>query len=307
MNSKIIISGATGFIGRPLCGKLLTSGYELVVITRNARKAQQVLGSQVTALEWSALHIPASLDQLEDALAIINLAGENIGAGRWTKKKKQHLVASRVQAGEAMVSLVAQLKSKPRVFLQASGIGIYGDRGAEVLDESALPGTGFMADLAQQWEGSVKKITTLGCRLIYLRTGVVLGPCGGFLSRAVLPFRLFMGGHWGHGQQWISWIHLTDEVRAIEFLLAQENLSGEFNLSAPNPLTAHDFVKTIGKVLRRPSWLHVPAFALKMILGEMAESLILSGQRALPKRLLAAGFEFQFPAVEAALRDILNR
>lgn len=307
MREKIIISGATGFIGQPLCRELLKSNYELVILTRNGRKAQQLLGNQITALEWDGISPPASLERLEDALAIINLAGENIGAGRWTNRRKQRLVDSRVQAGHAMVSLVEQLKNKPQVFLQASGIGIYGDRGAEVLDESSHPGAGFLSDLAQQWEASVKKIETMGCRLVYLRTGVVLGQGGGFMSRAALPFRFFVGGHWGDGQQWISWIHLTDEIRAIEFLMLQNNLSGAFNLSAPNPSTARDFMKTMGKVLRRPSWFHVPALALKMLLGEMAESLILSGQRALPKRLLAAGFKFQFPSVEAALRNVLNR
>lgn len=307
MRKKIIISGATGFIGQPLCRDLLKSNYELVVLTRNSRNAQRLLGNRITALEWDGTSPPASLDRLEDALAIINLAGENIGAGRWTKKKKQRMLDSRVQAGHAMASLVAQLKNKPLVFLQASGIGIYGDRGATVLDESASPGTGFLPDLAQQWEASVKEIETMGCRVVYLRTGVVLGQGGGFMSRAILPFRFFIGGHWGDGQQWISWIHLIDEVRAIEFLMTRENIAGVFNLAAPNPLTARDFMRTVGKLLHRPSWLHVPAFALKALLGEMAEGLILSGQRALPKRLAAAGFEFQFPSIEAALQDLLSR
>jgi hypothetical protein len=164
-----------------------------------------------------------------------------------------------------------------------------------------------MPDLAREWEQSVNEVAAMGVRLLYLRTGVVLGVGADFIKRILLPFRLFFGGHLGTGNQWISWIHLADEVSAIKFLLEQEKLNGVFNLSAPNPLTYKAFFKTLGNIMNRPSWFHVPAWLLKILLGEMAEGLILSGQRAIPKRLLEAGFKFRHPQLESALIDILGQ
>jgi len=306
MSKKIIVTGGTGFIGKRLCQELAGSGYELFILTRNKAQARQIFVDKITPLEWDSKTSAGWSNYVDGAHAIINLAGENIGAGRWTKKKKASILRSRIQVGQAVIEAISQAKNKPRVLLQASGIGIYGDRRDEILDETSSIGTGFMPDLALQWEQSVNEAEAMGVRMVYLRTGVVLGEDADFIKRVLIPFRLFIGGHLGSGKQWISWIHLYDEVRAIKFLLEREDLNGVFNLSASNPLTYKTFFKTLGKVMNRPSWFHVPGFLLKILLGEMAEGLILSGQRALPKRLLEAEFEFKFPELGLALNEILK-
>jgi hypothetical protein len=197
------------------------------------------------------------------------------------------------------------MSTKPRVVIQASGIGYYGNCGDELLDENSSSGTGFLADVARDWEHSTAQVEAMRIRHVIIRTGIVLGPDGGFLSRVLLPFRLFMGGHMGSGRQWLSWIHIKDEVDAMCFLLEKPELHGPFNLCSPNPLVARDFFRALGKTMGRPSWLAVPGFALRSMFGQMAAELILSGQRALPKRLLEAGFTFRYPEAEMALRDIL--
>ena len=306
MSKRIIVAGGTGFIGKKLGMELTASGYELFILTRNKEQARKIFTNKITPLEWDGKTSAGWEKYLDGAFAIINLAGENIGAGRWNKKRKENILQSRLQAGNAIVNAISKAKNKPRVLLQASGIGIYGNRHDEILDEASSIGSGFMPDLARQWEQSANKAEKMGTRLVYLRTGVVLGENADFIKRVLLPFRLFIGGHLGSGKQWISWIHLHDEVSAIKFLLERNDLKGAFNLAAPTPLTYKAFFKTLGKVLNRPSWFHVPGFLLKILLGEMAEGLILSGQRAIPKKLLEAGFEFRYPELEAALREILK-
>ena len=306
MSERIIITGATGFIGRALCRKLLEGGYEVVALSRNPKTGSESLPDQVKIVNWDARTAEGWADLADGAYAIINLAGENIGSGRWTERKKRRILESRLNAGGAVVDAVEKAGDKPKVVIQASGIGYYGDSGDEILEESSLPGSGFLSDVAGKWEPSTKKVESAGVRHVIIRTGVVLGADGGFLSRVILPFRLFVGGRLGSGHQWIPWIHLDDEVGAIVFLLEEEKLQGVFNLTAPHPLTSKDFFGLLGKVLRRPSWLPVPGFALRLLLGEMAKELILSGQRALPKRLLDSGYEFKYPDAESALRQVLT-
>jgi uncharacterized protein (TIGR01777 family) len=204
------------------------------------------------------------------------------------------------------VEAVALAAQKPRALIQASGIGYYGNRGDELLDEASTAGTGFLSDVALKWEKSTEPVEALGVRRAIIRTGIVLGRNGGFLSRVLLPFKLFMGGYMGSGRQWLSWIHMEDEVGAICFLLEREDARGAFNLSAPQPLTAKDFFHEVGNALGRPSWLPVPGFALHMALGEMADELILYGQRALPKRLLETGYAFHYPSARKALVNLLG-
>jgi hypothetical protein len=306
MSERIIITGATGFIGRALCKRLVEGGYEVVALSRNPKRGSESLRNQVKIVNWDAKTAEGWANLADGAYAIINLAGENIGSGRWTERKKRRILESRLNAGGAVVQAVEQAESKPKVVVQASGIGIYGNRDDEILDESSLPGSGFLVEVAKPWEESTRKVESVGVRHVIIRTGVVLGADGGFLSRVLLPFRLFMGGRLGSGHQWIPWIHLDDEVRAIVFLIEKENLRGVFNLTAPNPLTSKDFFRLLGRVMRRPSWLPVPGFALRLLLGEMAKELILSGQRAMPKRLLDSGYEFEYPDAESALREILT-
>jgi uncharacterized protein (TIGR01777 family) len=306
MSKRIIITGATGFIGRALCKHLVERGYEVVALSRDPRKGNQSLPNQVRIASWDAKTGEGWADYTDGAYAIINLAGEGIASGRWTQKKKSRILGSRLNAGEAVLQAVERAENKPEVVIQASGIGIYGDRNDEILDESSRPGFGFLVEVAKPWEDSTKRVESAGVRHVIIRTGVVLGADGGFLSRVLLPFRLFVGGRLGSGKQWIPWIHIEDEIGAIVFLMEEEKLQGVFNLTAPSPLTSEDFLGLLGKVLRRPSWLPVPGFALRLLLGEMAKELILSGQRAVPKRLLDSGYEFKYPDAESALRQILT-
>lgn len=306
MSKRVIISGATGFIGKVLCRHLLEAGYEVVGLSRNPDEGKRFLPGQVNFARWDAKSAEGWIDHADSAFAIVNLAGENIASGRWTKQRKQRILESRVDAGKAVVDAVEKVKAKPQVVIQSSGIGYYGDSGDEIVDETSPPGSGFLVEVAKEWERTTEQVKSSGVRHIIIRTGVVLGKGQGFLSRVMTPFRFFVGGHMGKGKQWISWIHIEDEIRAIRFLMERESLEGVFNLSAPNPLTSGDFSKALGKAMKRPAWLHVPGFALSLFLGEMAQELILSGQRAMPKRLLESGYEFSYADAESALAQILS-
>jgi hypothetical protein len=306
MAKTVIVSGATGFIGTVLCRELAARGYDIVVLSRNTERGATHLGSRVKVIGWDARRAAGWAEHADGAQGIINLSGENIAAGRWTRARKEKILQSRLAAGRAIVDALGQVSTKPRVVIQASGIGYYGNRGDELLDENSSSGTGFLADVARDWERSTAQVEDMGISHVIIRTGIVLGTDGGFLSRVLLPFRRFMGGHMGSGRQWLSWIHIKDEVEALCFLLEKPDLHGPFNLCSPNPLVARDFFRALGKTMGRPSWLAVPGFALRILFGQMAEELILSGQRALPKRLLEAGFTFRYPEAEMALRDILG-
>jgi hypothetical protein len=306
MSQTVIISGATGFIGTVLVKKLVARNYHVVVLSRNPGKAAAFNSSPVKVVACDGRSANGWGHYADGAYGIINLAGENIAAGRWTPARKTAILQSRLAAGSAIVEAVTLSARKPRVVIQASGIGYYGNRGDTVLDETSSVGTGFLSDVAIQWEKSTEPVEALGVRRAIIRTGIVLGRDGGFLSRVLLPFKLFMGGCMGSGRQWLSWVHMEDEVSAICFLLEQDAAQGAFNLSSPQPLNAKDFFAEVGRALGRPSWLPVPGFALRMLLGEMAEELILSGQRALPARLLEAGYAFHYPSAQHALQNILS-
>jgi uncharacterized protein (TIGR01777 family) len=241
----------------------------------------------------------------DGAHAIVNLAGENVSGHVWTDEFKKKIRASRIDAGKAVVEAIKAAKKKPRVVIQASGIGYYGPHGDEELDEENAAGEDFLADVAVQWEASTEPVGKHGTRRAIIRTGVVLSREGGALERMVLPFKLFLGGPLGSGRQWFPWIHISDEVRAIRFLIEQSSASGSFNLAAPNPTTSTEFSRTLGSILKRPALLRVPEFILKIPFGEMA-SMLVTGQRALPKRLLEAGFVFSFPTLEGALQELLK-
>jgi uncharacterized protein len=306
MKKTVIISGATGFIGTMLVQKLVEKKYAVIVLSRNPGKAIAFRNSGVEVVAWEGKSAQGWGHHADGAYGIINLAGENIAAGRWTPQRKKAILESRLAAGRAITEAVEKAAQKPRAVIQASGIGYYGNRGDEALDETSTAGTGFLSDVALQWEQSTAAVEALGVRRAIIRTGIVLGRNGGFLSRVLLPFRLFVGGYMGSGRQWLSWIHMADEVGAICFLLEKDAAQGAFNLCAPKPLSAKDFFSELGAALKRPSWLPVPGFALHLALGEMADELILSGQRALPRKLLQAGYDFQFPAAREALLNILN-
>lgn len=301
----VLITGGTGFIGRALTRELLDAGYDIVVLSRYPRNVSCKVDNRVKVVQWNTTSLNGWASYADGALAIVNLAGESIGTGRWSEKKKKQILESRINAGKAIVEAVEQAKNKPQVVIQGSAVGYYGDS-AEILSESSSAGAGFLADVSKQWEQSIQPVAALGVRLIVIRIGVVMGPCGGFLSRVMPVFRLFLGGRIGSSKQWLSWIHLYDVVGAIRFLIENPNLKGIFNLTAPHPVLSKDFYALLGKAMHRPVILPVPAFMLKVLMGEMATELILFSQRAIPTRLLQAGYRFKYVDAGPALENIIK-
>lgn len=297
---RILIAGGTGFIGKAMLREW-ASQHAIEVLTRDPSKAQ--LTPNARAVGWDGKTLGAWTQHLEGADVLINLAGETI-AQRWNPEVKQRLWDSRVKTTELLVQAVLNAQSPPRVMLQASAIGIYDQKPETTCDEDSPPATGFLADLGKAWEAAAQPVSGRGVRLCYMRIGIVLGEGGGALERMLTPFKLGVGGPIGSGKQWLSWIHLDDIVGAAAFLMARDDLSGAFNFTAPNPVTMNEFAKTLGKVLLRPAVFRAPAFALRLMMGEMAE-LVLEGSRVLPKRLLEAGYEFRYPTLETALRSLL--
>ncbi len=304
---RVVISGATGFIGRALASSLLEDGYDVTVLTRNPAKARALFGDRIKAAAWDGLTSDGWLELASGARAIINLAGENIGAGRWTPKRKEEIVKSRLNAGRAVVDAIRNAPQKPAVLIQASAVGYYGSRADEILDESDSGGQGFLASLVREWESSTAEVESFGVRRLVIRSGLVLDSGGGVLPRFLRQFRLFAGGSLGSGRQWMSWIHRRDEIAAICFLLEREDLTGVFNLTAPLPLTMNEFAHVLGRAMHRPTAFRVPAIALRLLFGDLAKETMLAGQRVLPRALLRAGFEFLYSNLESALGDILRQ
>jgi len=303
---RIAITGATGFIGQNLSNELIADGHEIVAFSRDIQKTKSILGNQVRPAKWDAKN-PKEIAKSADGVdAIVNLVGENIGEGRWSEDKKDAILKSRTEAGKTIIEAINEMKRRPEVLIQASAIGYYGNRGDEILDESSAPGEGFLAEVTEKWEQSTREVESLGVRRVIIRTSPVLGPFGGLLPQMIKPFRFFVGGVVGKGNAWFSWIHLDDEIGAIRFLIEGKNQKGVFNLAAPNSIMTKDFFKTLGKVLKRPCWLRVPAPVMEILMGEKANELLFSSKRVLPKRLLEAGFKFIFSDIHSALRNILT-
>lgn len=301
--TKIIVSGGSGLIGSALTAELTGAGYEVVVLSRRP-EAVSGLPAGARAVGWDAETVAGWGGEVEGARAVVNLAGAAIAERRWSPKRKRLLRCSRTVSTRALVQGIQRASARPEVLLQMSGIDYYGDHPeAERITEDSAPGAGFLADLTRDWEAASRPVEEVGVRRCLLRTSMVLAGEGGALPRLALPFKLFVGGPAGDGSQWVSWIHLRDEVRAIRFLLETETARGPFNLTAPEPVTNRELSRTLGQVLGRPSFLPVPAFALRLALGEMAE-MILGGRRAVPAGLLAAGFSFEYETVRAALDAI---
>jgi len=300
---RVIITGGTGLIGRALAADLASSGSEVIVLSRAPERATG-LPPGVRAVRWDA-HTAEGWGALADGCdAIVNLAGQNL-IGYWTAERKRRSRQSRLGAGRAVTAAVEQAKVKPRVVVQASGVGYYGPHGDEEILEDAPPGEDFLARTALAWEDATAPVEALGVRRAVIRSGLVLSTGGGALPLIMLPFRFFVGGPLGGGRQWFPWIHLADAVRAIHFLIEDKAASGPFNLVAPGALTNARFSRVLGRTMRRPSFMPIPAFALRLLLGEMS-TLALVGQRAVPRRLSDLGFTFRFPDAEAALRDLLR-
>jgi len=305
---RVIITGGTGLIGKKLVKELTTHGHKAVVLSRSPEGRQ--VPEQTSLVKWNAETPEGWEEWVEKSDGIVNLAGENIaGAGlipdRWTENKKKRILNSRLKAGEALNQAVVAAGNKPGVLVQASAIGYYGTGESEV-SESSPPGEDSLAEIAQKWEKVTEPVEKMGLRRVVIRTGVVLSTEGGVLPRLQLPYKFFLGGPLGTGRQWYSWIHIADEAKAIRFLLENESAEGPFNLTAPNPARNRVFGKEIGRVLNRPSYLRIPGFLFRILLGEAAK-LVLEGQRVKPARLEQMGFEFDHPDLDEALSHLLRR
>jgi uncharacterized protein (TIGR01777 family) len=301
---RIVITGATGFIGKALC-RALQKDYELVAISRNPDKAAASLAGMAEIAKWDAKN-PESLQQaLDGALAVINLAGENIGSGLWTKSKKDAILNSRLNTAQAIVDATKKIQKKPALIIHTSATGFYGNKEDRILSEDSSPGSGFLAEVCQKTEHTIRQVDTLGIRLAIVRLGVVLGT-GGLIGRLLTPFRFYLGSRIAAANQWLSWIHIDDVVEAIRFIIENNDLKGAFNLTSPNPVPAAVFYNSLGKAMNRPVIFSVPAFALKLLLGDMATELFLASQRAIPQNLLHAGYDFKYPDLDPALQDIIK-
>jgi uncharacterized protein (TIGR01777 family) len=300
---RVIITGGTGLIGQPLAAALVDEGHEVIVLTRNPQ--QHPMPPKVRLERWDGKSASGWGMLTDGADGIIHLAGEGIADGRWSDERKQRILSSRVDAGKAVLEAIRQATRQPRVLIQASAVGYYGPRHDEMLTEAASPGGDFLARVCFDWEASTAAAGAMNVRRPVLRTGIVLSNDGGAFPKMVLPFRLFAGGPLGNGKQWVPWIHIEDQVRAIRFLLYHDNATGPFNLTAPNPVTNKEFSRLVGKVMGRPALLPAPAFAMKAALGEMS-TLLLDGQRAVPQRLQELGFTFKYNTAQAALENLLK-
>lgn len=300
---NILIGGGSGLIGGVLVKALLERGHAVKVLTRNAGRYTGPSGA--TAVTWDGKSAQGWEEAAMWAEAIVNLAGENIGAKRWTAERKEQILASRVNSGRAIVEAV-RAGAQPKVVVQASAIGYYGTSFSENFYERSKAGKDFLAKICQEWENSTREVEESGVRRVIVRTGIVLDAKEGALARMTLPFKLFAGGQIGSGRQWLSWIHMDDEVNAICYLIENSQAKGVYNLTAPQPVTNAVFGRALGKVLSRPYWLPVPTLALKVMLGEMSV-MVLAGQRVLPERLIAAGFRFKYGEIAEALADTLGK
>jgi uncharacterized protein (TIGR01777 family) len=300
---KVIVTGATGFVGRALVQALLERGDHVVALTRSAARAQETLGPKVESLEWHPPDVGTWVRAFNGANGVVNLAAEPMETKSWSDERKKELLASRLDAARAVIEAIRQANPRPSVMVQASAAGYYGSQGDTVLTESSPPGSGFLAEVAQQWEAAAKPVEQLGVRLVIIRTGLVLGQGGGALPPMVKPFRMFTGGVIGKRGQWVPWIHLEDEVGLILYALTHDNVQGPLNASAPNPVTMEVFSRQIGQAVGRPCWFPL-SMMLQMALRERTE-LVFSSWRAVPAAAQAAGYQFRHTQSDEALRSVL--
>ena len=296
---KIVVSGASGLIGTQLVAKLSSSGHDVVRLVRRSPKSGEI--------QWNPKSGTLDAAALEGTDAVIHLSGAGIGDKRWTDGYRKEILDSRTATTALLANTMASLSRKPSVFLSGSAIGIYGARNDEQLTEVSTHGTGFLAEVCEQWEAAAKPAVDAGIRTVYLRTGIVLSPKGGALKKLLPLFKLGVGGKFGNGKQWQSWISIDDEIGAIEHLLTA-NVSGAVNLTAPNPVTNAEFTKVLASVLKRPAIVPVPTFAPKILLGgELADALLFTGQRVIPAALNASGYMFKHTTLESAFRSLLSK
>lgn len=295
---KVLISGSSGLIGSGLAAALEQRGHQVLRLSRNGGNGESEVG-------WDLAAETIDREKMEGIDAVVHLAGEGISAQRWTEDFKRRIRESRITGTELLVRAVCGLKQPPKVFLSASAVGYYGSRGSDLLDEDSGPGDDFLAAVCREWESAAQGAAECGARVVVARIGIVLSTDGGALDQMLPPFRLGGGGVMGDGQQYMSWIAHADLMRALTFLLENEHLSGPVNCVSPAAVTNRVFTKTLGRVLMRPTFVPLPASVIKMTFGEMGQALLLASQRVIPKRLLEAGFSFEYPDIEEALRHEL--
>jgi uncharacterized protein (TIGR01777 family) len=303
---RVIISGGTGLIGRQLAASLVKDGHQAIALSRDPQRRQEQMPDGVQLAAWDAQSAQGWGELADGADAIVNLVGENLSAKPWSPAQKRRIRESRLNGGKALVEAVRQAKNKPKMLIQSSAVGYYGPCGEEIITEDHPAGSDFLSQVCVDWEASTAEVEKMGVRRAITRSGIVLDKKEGALPRFLLQFRLFAGGPLGNGRQWLAWIHPQDEINAIRFLIDHPEASGAFNLASPNPKTNRDFGKAIGRVLHRPALIPVPAFALKIVLGEMS-TVVLDGQRVVPHRLADMGYQFSHPEIQEAVKDVISK
>lgn len=302
---RVIVIGGTGFIGSHLVRRIIDTGLDVVVLSRRPAKVAEVFKRHVIGLGWDGESGDGWGHMVDAGTIIVNLAGAGIADGRWTASRKQQILESRVRAGRAVVDAVERADEKPALVIQGSAVGYYGPQGTdEISDLEERSGKGFLAGVVRDWEQSTSELDHMNVPRAIIRTGIVLGQ-GGALAKMLTPFKLGLGGVFGSGEQGMSWIHIDDQVGGMLHIM-QHKLTGVFNLSAPNPASNRKFTKALGRALSRPTLLSVPGFALKFVLGQLAEEALLSGQYCLPNRLEDSGYTFRYPDLDAALSEVLK-
>ena len=298
---RIVISGATGLVGSALASALRDEGHS---VERLVRSGSNLLAGDIP---WDPAAAAIDIGRLEGTDAVVNLNGASIGDGRWTPERKNLLRSSRVATTRFLVDAMSRLRQKPRMFASASAIGFYGSRGDEVLTEAGASGNDFLSGLSREWEGEAQRAESFGIRTAILRFGVILSAGGGALPRMLTPFKMGVGGRLGNGKQWMSWIALGDVVKIIQWAILDSQARDPVNVVAPNPVQNAEFTRVLAKVLHRPAIFPAPAFALRLMLGEMADALLLGSQRVRPEKLVEAGYKFRFADLEPALRAALAK
>lgn len=307
---NVLIPGGSGLIGSQLSEELIKNGHQVTILSRSGKKGKDLPQSTEVA-KWDGKTVQDWGQLIDSTDAIVNLAGENIAGNsffpdKWTEQRKKIILSSRLEAGTALVNAIRQASKKPKVLIQSSAIGYYGPLDDELADENHSRGSDFMSQTCEAWENSTSAVVGMGIRHVVIRSGVVLSENGGAFTRLLLPFKLFVGGPLGDGKQYLSWIHIADQVGAIRFLIENSDLEGTFNLTAPEPVTNREFSQIMGKVLKRPSFLPLPGFIFRIAFGEVS-TVVLDGQRVLPKRLLHAGYSFRYSRAVDAIMELVGK
>lgn len=299
---KVLVTGATGFVGKVVVRQLLEAGDEVVVLTRNIPKAALTLGSQCKYFQWVDTNELPDAKAFEGVDGVINLMGEGIADKRWSDEQKKKIYNSRINGTQRLVEVISKLDKKPSVFVSTSAVGIYGSRGAEDITEESTTADDFLGHLCKEWEKEASKVKTHVQRLVFIRVGVVLGRNGGALAKMLPPFKMGVGGPLGSGNQYMSWIHIEDLAAMYIEALKNNSMNGPYNGTAPYPATNKEFSTALGKVLKRPAFAPAPAFAIKLAFGEMSV-VLLEGQKVLPKKFKDLNFRYRYPTLEMALKE----